>query len=512
MTTEKFTSRARATPRQFRPTRNLVRIALACLCFSGHGLCANGPGSPAPRDNPSDLYVQVSPNDSHYFQWSDGRPYIPIGLNLAGPGFDPAVAPETRLAQMESWMKSLAKNRGNFIRIWLGQDYFDVEHAQLGKYDEQKLQRIEHVLRLARELGLRVKLCLEQFRNIDPERFAKSGPIFSKPLYHVSQGGQWNDMQDFLVSDSGRAQFRNKLDWYRARIGDNPTIFAWELWNEMDAVGAPVPAWSGWTKEMILALRKRFPRNLVTQSWGSFDQAIKQDELRWLAGLPYNDIVQVHRYIDQGAGLEVCHGAMDVLAADAVSTMRSFNVNKPVLLAETGGVQPKHAGPFDYYGADHAGIILHDALFAAFFAGAAGPGHIWHWDDYVDRNQLWHHFDRFAEAVKGIDPAREGFVPRSSGNSRLRTYVLAGGQTTLIWCRDAANTWESELRDGVAPQPVTGVSLDLSPYCSANDDLKVEFYDPWTNTWRKGRSTDRRVTLPEFTRSLVVRITHASGL
>ena len=44
----------------------------------------------------------------------------------------------------------------------------------------------------------------------------------------------------------------------------------------------------------------------------------------------------------------------------------------------------------------HTGIILHDVLFAPFFAGAAGPGHCWHWNVYVDRNNLWHHFARFA--------------------------------------------------------------------------------------------------------------------
>jgi len=181
MKAEKLTPRALAILQLFRPPRNWISTALICLGFAAHSLCANDPGSPLPRDNPSDLYVQVSPNDSHYFQLSDGRPYLPIGLNLAGPGFDPSVAPEARLAQMESWMRMLARNRGNFIRIWLGQDYFDVEHAQLGKYDERKLQRIEHILRLARELGLRVKLCLEQFPTSIRTDLRRAGRFSASP-------------------------------------------------------------------------------------------------------------------------------------------------------------------------------------------------------------------------------------------------------------------------------------------------------------------------------------------
>ena len=37
-------------------------------------------------------------------------------------------------------------------------------------------------------------------------------------------------------------------------------------------------------------------------------------------------------------------------------------------------------------------MILHDVLFAPFFAGAAGAGQIWHWDEYVDKNNLWWQF------------------------------------------------------------------------------------------------------------------------
>ena len=48
-----------------------------------------------------DAFVRVSPRDPRYFELSDGRPYIPIGLNL--------IAPDTRraegLARMEEWMQ-----------------------------------------------------------------------------------------------------------------------------------------------------------------------------------------------------------------------------------------------------------------------------------------------------------------------------------------------------------------------------------------------------------------------
>jgi hypothetical protein len=34
----------------------------------------------------------------------------------------------------------------------------------------------------------------------------------------------------------------------------------------------------------------------------------------------------------------------------------------------------------------------------------------------------------------------------------------------------------------------------------------VSFYDPWKNKWEPGKAEDNKITLPDFTRSLVVRM------
>jgi hypothetical protein len=57
-----------------------------------------------------------------------------------------------------------------------------------------------------------------------------------------------------------------------------------------------------------------------------------------------------------------------VLAADAVRTLLSWNPQRPLLLAESGAVEPSHSGPSKLYAKDKDGIILHDILFTPFFA------------------------------------------------------------------------------------------------------------------------------------------------
>jgi hypothetical protein len=88
------------------------------------------------------------------------------------------------------------------------------------------------------------------------------------------------------------------------------------------------------------------------QSLGSFDTDKVRDLYKRHSLLSGNDIAQVHRYLDLGAQLEVCHDAVDVLAADAVRELLNFNPKKPVILAESGAVEPNHSGPFKLYSKD----------------------------------------------------------------------------------------------------------------------------------------------------------------
>lgn len=444
----------------------------------------------APQDGLR-AFVRVSPRDARYFELSDGRPYVPIGLNIVGPPGD--------LEGMDRWFEKLAKNHGNYVRVWLSTPFFDVEHEKSGRFDEEKARRIDKMLEMAARRGIRVKMCLEHFRHLGEGRQTWAG----KPLHLQQNGGPARSTADFFDSPACRDHYKKKLDWYARRYPDNPTVFAWELWNEMNCITGG--DWAAWTEVMLPELHRRFPKNLAVQSLGSYDGDWAQPAYRRLCGIAANDFLQVHRYLDLGAKLDVCRGPMDVLAADAVGELLALKISKPVLLAESGAVEPRHSGPFKLYAKDKAGTILHDVLFAPFFAGAAGPGHCWHWDVYVDRNDLWWHFGRFAAAIEGIDPAAERFAPRRVEHPRLRVYVLAGSSVVVAWCRDKENTWKTELAEERATQPIRGatVALDLPAGWTR---ATASVYDPWAGRWSDAKLNGRQVALPEFSRSIVVRL------
>lgn len=453
------------------------------------------------RQTTKSAYVRVSRVDPRYFELSNGEPYVPVGLNIAWLRF---ITDEREgLAKYEEDFRLLAANGGNFVRIFLSHPFFNPEQARAGQYDETRARRVDAIVRLARRYGIRIKFCLEHFRSLDdiPPKFPGSISM-GNPLYRASPGASPRDITEFFTGDEGRALYARKLGFYAARYRDEPAIFGWELWNEIDAVRGE--GWTEWTEAMLDELKKQFPRHLAMQSLGSYDTANKRALYRQFALMSGNEVAQVHRYLDQGASLAECKGPMDALAANAVGDLLSFNPGKPVLLSEVGAVEPNHAAPSKLYEADRDGVLLHDQLFAPFFAGSAGPGQSWHWMEYVERHNLWHHFGRFSRSIAGIDPRREAFRPIELRHPQLRVYALQGEKTFVAWCRDTQSTWESELVERNAPAVLRGLKLDL-PGGIANG-ATIRIYNPWKNQWTTRKATNGSVALPDFNRSLVIRI------
>jgi len=448
--------------------------------------------------------IRVSPNDFAYFSFADSSPYIPVGINMINPSGRYNNKPDSAFYEIEQWMKNLSENGGNYIRVWLSNSFWDIEE-EAGKYNKEKVRRIYRLIEMARKYHLRIKLTLEHFRSItikeNPQQWA------TKFAYHKSHGGPFDSVRQYLASAEGERLFLDKVDFYRKRYGSDTLFFGWELWNEMNAMSVPKDSlFFAWNEKMLAAVKQRFPEQLVMQSLGSFDGEYARPVYKRIMSMPGNEVAQVHRYLDAGAEMEICHAPMDIICASAVQELLSYHLPKPVLLAETGAVGPRHAGPSKYYVKDTAGSLLHDILFAPFFSGAAGTGMSWHWESYVHKNNLWYHFARFNEVIKGIDPIQEKFSPSFTETNLLRIYVLKGKNTTLLWLRDKMNNWESEFEKGMAPQILHGININLEDLGITSPVTKIDIYDPWKNIWTTAEKDSAAFTLPDFKRSVVIRV------
>ena len=440
----------------------------------------------------------VSKTAPRYFALQNGKGWVPIGLNICfsrmNIGCPGDEGMKVRRREFEGWLRAFAAVGGNYARFWLGHEFFEVMPERPGEFDGERTETLMRMVRLCEELGIRLKFTLESFRTVRPrglEGDAQYATFFNRSLYSPYA----NDMHEFLHDDKCFGIYLGKVKYLASLgLGDSPAVMAWEPWNEINCIGP----WNGdvgpWSDRMLREIRRIFPKQMTTQSLGSFSGPGIYDYYDYLAGMERNDFLQIHRYLDCGAEQDVCHGPMDVLAADAIRELLDRNGGKPAVLAEVGAVKPNHTGPSVLYEQDREGTLLHDALFAPFFSGSAGCGQFWHWDSYVARWGLWWHYARFGKAIEGVDPVAEDFRPFHTETRRLRLYGLRGRRNTLVWCRDKASSWRSELVDG---NPAAKIEGERHPF----GDRNLSCYLPWEDRTVEVSGAE----LPSFRRSLVVR-------
>lgn len=460
-----------------------------------------------------DMYAEASERrnvdrakgNPRYFETADGKPWIPIGCNICFDRLYDGVAhgDDAVRTNFDRWLRKFAANGGNCIRLWAGHQSLEVMPDKAGIYDSERTKTLKGIVTLCEELGVRVKITLESFRMClsEEDERRKVNPkgvnfnynhTFNRRLYAPYA----RNVPEFFASEECRRIYLGKAQYLKdLGFGDSPAVYCWELWNEINSTSR-MPSYAPWSAWALAEMKKLFPCQMVVNNLGSFSDVGAYQAYDELATEKDNDFMQIHRYLDTGACLDVCRGPMDVVAASAVRELLDRRSDRPAIVAEIGAVQANHAGPFPYYPFDKEGTLLHDALFAAFFAGSAGCGQFWHWDhQYIDGNDLWWHFRRFANAIEGVDPVAESFRPFYTESRRLRMYGLRGKKTAILWCRDKRSSWENELVHGNKPETLSDENVPFR-------DCKLNCYLPWE---------DRRVTvdapkLPSFKRSIVVRI------
>jgi len=441
--------------------------------------------------------VIISQTCPNYFENADGTTWIPVMINYLPPDYGNGLgANSPEFAVIEDYFKKFSENGGNSMRIWISTSFLEIEDKEEGKYDSLKFERIDKLLDLAKEYNIRIKFSLQHIRTIAPNNTNWDNS--------ESLATSFSNIEEYINTPRGRDSYLRRAQALADRYKDNQQIIGWEIWNEFDAT-----AWTDWedfTQLMLVHVKLLFPNQLVTQSLGSLDSYTADDHYRELFTYKNNDFVSLHRYLDQGNDLQQyssVKGAIDTLVSTALNFAQQYVNDRPIVVDEIGAVEPDHANPSIYYQIDKQGVLIHDMIFAPFFCGAAGPGAMWHWDSYIYPNNLWYHFQRFNNAIAGIDPAKEQMKPFTSEIDGVRCFGLKGNTKTIVWCRDTANNWETELAEGITPTPKAGWSFQTGQMTSGTFS-SVRFYDPWTDTWSDGSITNGVISVPAFTRSIVI--------
>lgn len=425
-------------------------------------------------------YLLPSQTDRRYLTFSDGSGCFPLGINLSFPfkygksnGKEFGLTSEYRymgLRQYDYWFRRCAEQGVTLARIWVGHDYFTPDTETIGEFRGVQFSKIDALVEMARKYGIRLKFTLEQFRFFCYEK--KDGNVFNlfnKNLYDAA-GNRCESAREWLTEEKWQEGWLCKVEEFAKRYADDPTVAIIELWNEMNCVGLNefgqqkeadnFEAVLAWNCKILPRVKALFPRQMVTNSLGSMDA---QPWLEYYRDFCWDacDLMQFHRYLDQGARFTVCNSDPISLIQDGFTLLETGE--KPLLLAETGAVNNCHSGPFKYYSKDDRGILFVDCVYTPVFLGSCTTGHIWHWDErYVESKNLYHLFAPLQKLTEGVDFLEEAFVCKDYSDDRAIVLVLEGRHTVLGFVRNRQDNWKNTLRDGNSPTPIDRLSLPAS--------------------------------------------------
>jgi hypothetical protein len=405
-------------------------------------------------------YIGVAQGNRRRFAFANGAPYTPIGMNVAWAS---AQQP------FETYFDALQKAGANYARVWLCSWDLAFEGTRLDDYQLDIAQRLDEVVAAAAARGIYVQLCIDNF--LDYTDAAKSRRV----PYWQRNGGPCLNIRDFFGKPEAAACYQHKLDYLAARYGAFTSLFAWELWNEMDLLtGDSKPKYMiDWSSQMADHLRASdLGRHPVSTSlgrrepWPGF----------WTSsGL---DFAQLHAYIyqpdfiDDGAELDSVE-----LIFQRLGELGPLDM--PVLVSEFGFMGEQDFNPLNER--DTEGVHLHDALWAAALGGAAGGVMPWWWDNYVHPTNQYRHFAALAGFFSGLDltgPGWHAATAHLDDRGPVRVIGLKTDSAAVLWIQRRGNSWYERVIEQSEPRLLRNVGVRVP---NLLDGLyRAEWFDTFT--------------------------------
>ena len=395
-----------------------------------------------------------------FLEHANGEPCFLIGHNYAWPP-----AKEGTYAA-EAAFGRMAAAGINATRLWLCSWGIHIEGERPDDYRLDDAWRLDQVLRSARERGIYVQLCLDNFQDLTAQEHAARNP------YLAQNGGPCQEAAQFFSSPKAREQHERRLRYLAARYAPFTSLLAWELFNEVSYAGEKPhePAVLAWTQAAAVAVKRLDPHgHPVTISLG-----LKGD---WddLWRLPELDMVQVHTYIPRPTEATDAH-ALD--AAELVLAQRDAfeSLRKPLLVAEFGFLGTRDFNPLNE--ADKTGVHLHASLWASALGGCAGTAMHWWWDSYVAERDLYYHYAALASFLRGGPLPGPQWTPiRSDARSKLLVVGSRGRDAALLWVQHRANSWYRRVVERRDPTPLGQATLEVPRL--ADGRYRVEWWDTY---------------------------------
>ncbi len=472
-------------------------------------------------------FVRVSTNDWRRFE-SGGKELHLIGHNVRSP-FDTRMDdqfpwvlrhPESFLAYRR-YFRDMAAAGENFAEVWMCQWSLGLEwttnspgYHGLGDYHLGNAWELDQVLRLARENGIRVNLVLNNHgrAGLGFDAEWKDSP------YNVRNGGflPADDPMLFFTDPRARDYQKRICRYIVARWGWDATVFAWELWSELDLCGTwgrkpepqNDPGVIDWHRQIGDYLHATDPNDHLVSTHISADYRVIGKEL---SAIPQIDHCCVDAYHFSANPLHIVD-----LVRETAAALGAYR--KPALITEFGGSS---------MGAGHSHLAceLHAALWASACSTLAATPLFWWWG-LVEEQNLYPEYTAiraFTDPIPYADPALRPVrlnlmtpqeqqkdmdkQPPRNGRPPLQSVALANGTNLYAWvytraliARARGETELPESQGEATWSPVSNGTYRVA-FCSTETGLPVKQQDFRTEG---GKLV---IPLPPFTGDIALRVT-----
>lgn len=349
--------------------------------------------------------------DNWTLAYDNGKPFRGVGINLCWESrtqddskFFSDLHEQHDRFNFDAMLPDFAKNGGNFTRMWICDWNFPIDR-QTGfnnhRYEEtdeymnrSAVERLDHVLELCEDLGIKIMLCM----------------------------GQGNVVADqaFFTCPEAKTRYRNYLRYIVARWGYSPAVGMWEFFNEIDNVqhNAPdgvIPAEYivAWHDEMSTYLAGLDPFQHIRTT------SISHRDLEGLNDLANLDINQKHIY-------NATHVVPETIDAYIAKH------NKPYIVGEVG-YEWDWSKNFDDF-ADGMNMDFRRAFWYGLFSQTALTPMTWWWE-WFDEHKMIPYMQNARLVSDMMLKAGKGSFEKfqTVKNGKAEAYAVRCGKNTFVY-------------------------------------------------------------------------------
>lgn len=386
--------------------------------------------------------ISISTNNTSLVR--NGKTFFPVGINIAIPEHPVGLwygSQTFGTFYYRSMFDKLKANKSNFIRLWLdiyrgfsliGYDYQDHHNYKFNDYNQKDAWQVDTIIEYARANNINIMLTLfdshtwsntpdtdNSWDNFNPYNFIHGG-MLSSPYYFPSN-------QDAIK------QQKQYINYVIARWGYANNIMAWELWNEVGQVKTSLtqsrniqdsinyfthlPIWHDTIASFIRKIGNN--RHIITTSYS-------KNCVNYNGIFNSMDLVQGHFY----QLVDISRHPTTNYITTYLSHIDSYSISgKPFFAGEIGYWDTTN---YNMNTVDPNGVQMHNILSASIMSKDCGIPPFWHWEDYINKQNLIHRL-KGVGAIKDKIDLNGSIIYNKSVSNGYRVYYIKNNSNNSIY-------------------------------------------------------------------------------